>query len=58
MKGCSRKHVNYFDLKVIKAFNNSRIKPIQFDGKVVNWVFNLYPKFEKCYELWEVKSRG
>lgn len=44
--------------KDVKTFLFDQIKLIQFDGKVVSYVFNSYPRGGKDYGMWKVESRG
>lgn len=43
----SKKSKNYFYSKVAKTFLIDQIKPNQFDGKVVDCVFNEYIRDRK-----------
>lgn len=44
MEVWSRKHVHYSILKVIKSYLIDQIKLNELDGKVMNCVFNVYPR--------------
>lgn len=46
-----RKTVTYYVLKVVKALHIVKNKSIQLDDKVVNYVFNDYPRDRKSYDL-------
>lgn len=58
MEILSRENAHYFVLKILKPFLIAQIKLIQLDDKVVNYIFNYYPKGVKGYELWEVEYGG
>lgn len=45
----------YCVLKVVKALSITKIKLIQLDGKLMNYVFNFYLESGKGYELCKVE---
>lgn len=45
-------------MKVVKILLIEEIKSTQFDGKVMDRVFNGYPRGMKSYELLRVKYGG
>lgn len=58
MKVWKRKTITYSILKVIKTFFIDHIYPIQLDRKVVDCVFNDYPRGGKDYELLKAGPGG
>lgn len=45
-------------MKVIITLPIDKIKLIQLDIKIVNYVFNSYPRSDKGYKLWLVEYGG
>lgn len=58
MVGWSRKIVTYFVFQVAKTLFIDQIKLIQLDCKVIDCVFNGYPRGRKGYEMLGVEHRG
>lgn len=54
---CSRKLENYSYSKVAKAFPITQIKLIKFNGKIMDYIINDYPRGGKGYEFLWVEAR-